>query len=62
MIPGTNMTPDCATPEINFADVTFVEVLQETSRVGVYRTRWQDKDCVLKVVRNVTITPPVYDP
>ena len=62
MIPGTNMASDYATPEIDFADVTLVEILQETSRVGVYRTRWQDKDCVLKVVRTVTITPPDYDP
>lgn len=41
---------DYDAPNINIADVELVEIIQHIDRAFLCRARWQDKDCVLKVV------------
>lgn len=42
-------------PKIDIADVEFVEIMKQTDRSFLCRARWQDKDCVLKVVSEEVI-------
>ena len=37
-------------PNIEIADVELVEVIKQTDRAFLCGARWQDKDCMLKVV------------
>lgn len=41
---------DYDAPNINIADVELVEIIKHIDRAFLCRARWQDKDCVLKVV------------
>ncbi|KAJ5375179.1 hypothetical protein N7517_007185 [Penicillium concentricum] len=43
------MYADYDPPSIELANVKFVEVIKETDSLYLCRTRWQGKDCVLKV-------------
>lgn len=44
------MSSDYEPPNIDIADVELVEIIKQTDRAFLCRARWQDKDCVLKVV------------
>lgn len=46
----TKMSSDYEPPNIDIASVEFVEFIKETDSGFLCRARWQDKDCVLKVV------------
>lgn len=41
---------DYDAPNIDMSDVTLVEIIKEKNEIALYRARWLDKDCVLKVV------------
>ncbi|CEJ54429.1 hypothetical protein PMG11_00742 [Penicillium brasilianum] len=43
--------PEYQAPEIDLAEVTPVELLHESDDSRVFRGRWREKDCVLKIVR-----------
>lgn len=45
------MSSDYDAPDIDIDNVKFVGVIKETENGFLCRARWQDKDCVLKVVR-----------
>lgn len=58
----TMVPPDYEIPELDLSELTFVELLRElededdkhskpeNSRTCIFRARWQEKDCVVKVV------------
>lgn len=52
--PPQIQSPDWEAPELNLLEISFVNLLRKSRNGRIFHVRWQDKDCVLKVVSSIS--------